>query len=240
MSFSGGTLSGSKTWSPGSGGIAEEIKPHPPRQKSGDKSRRVIKVRPSSGKDRGDTSDSSRSRNNSGTTRAGGVYERRRYSSTQDQASAEESSDADAMQSGRHPDAVILRSAAARIRTKSISEDEEPLFDDDDGRNPNESHRQSARTKPESYSESDDLVAKSGKDIASSGRGKVQRRKKKPERGRIDSYSETEETQASRSGQVSNGGRSAGNRTGSGGRRDGEKGVTRTNGNNQRKSKTGK
>ena len=238
MSFLGGTLSGSKTWSPGTGGIAEEIKPHPPRQKSGDKSRRVIKVRPSSGKER-DPSDSSRSRNNSGTTRAGGVYERKRYSSTQDQASAEESSDADAMQSGRHPDAVILRSAAARIRTKSISEDEEPLFEDN-GRNRNESQRQSARTKPESYSESDDLVGKSGKDIASSGRGKVQRRKKKPERGRIDSYSETEENQTNIGGQVGNGGRTSGNRTGSGGRRDGEKGGRRTNGSNLRKSKTSK
>ena len=187
-----GTLSGSKTWSPGAGGISEELasmKPHPPRQKSGDKSRRVIKVRPSSGKDR-DSSDS-RSRNNSGTTRRGGTYERRHYS--QDQAS-EESSDADAMQ--RLSDSAIMKSAAARIRNDSISEDEEPVFHK--GRHSNQSSRpskSSARTKLESYSESDDVLGRSSKNIASAGRGKVQRRKKKPERGRLDSHSETEEIQ---------------------------------------------
>ncbi|XP_072026449.1 protein CFAP20DC-like [Amphiura filiformis] len=216
-----GTLSGSKTWSPGTGGIAEElasIKPHPPRQKSGDKSRRVIKVRPSSGKDR-DSSDS-RSRDNSGTARRGGTYERRKYS--QDQAS-EESSDADALQ--RLPDAALLKSAAARIRTQSISEDEE-LFEDGDNINQasNNKYYLSGRTNAESYSESDDVLARSSKNVLSAGRGKVQRRKKKPERGRLDSYSETEENQQT-SRYRSNGGR-----TGIGYSRGGGKSKGKTNG----------
>ncbi|XP_071477950.1 protein CFAP20DC-like [Diadema antillarum] len=47
-----GTLAGSNTWT--SSGIMEDRQPHPPRENSGGRSRRVVKVRPSSGKKSGE------------------------------------------------------------------------------------------------------------------------------------------------------------------------------------------
>ena len=59
-------LSGSKTWSPGTINLNDDsapLQPHPPREKSAEKSRRVVRVRPSSGKKESDSGKESEKEN---------------------------------------------------------------------------------------------------------------------------------------------------------------------------------
>ncbi|XP_071784290.1 protein CFAP20DC-like [Asterias amurensis] len=189
-----GALRGSNTWSAGLENNKDDnfVQPHPPRQKSGDKSRRIVKVRPNSGKrERGDSLSAGSDTSTSG--RSG--YDRSRYvDSGTHRKDSEESSDAD--RSGRMSDAAILKYASSRIRLEGQSDKDET-----NNRRLEKSSKvsgdvsNSGRPRVESLSESDDLVGHEAQ------KSRTQRRKKKGERpilNRIDSLSESEEVQRQR------------------------------------------
>ncbi|XP_022107810.1 uncharacterized protein C3orf67 homolog isoform X2 [Acanthaster planci] len=175
-----GTLKGSNTWSAGSEASKEDnfVQPHPPRQKSGDKSRRVVKVRPNSGKrERGD----SQSAGSDTSTSGRGGYDQSRYTGSSSQRKdSEESSDVD--RPSRVSDAAILKYASSRIQANAEG------ADNGDGGQGSDRPRPPA----DSLSESDDLAGRNPK------KGRVQRRRKKADRpllNRMDSLSESEEAQ---------------------------------------------
>ncbi|XP_038068577.1 protein CFAP20DC-like isoform X2 [Patiria miniata] len=205
-----GTLKGSNTWSAGLEASKEDnfVQPHPPRQKSGDKSRRVVKVRPNSGKrERGDSMSAGSDTSTSGRS---GHYDRSRYAdnggSGAQRRDSEESSDAD--RPSRVSDAAILKYASSRIKAGAdvnVNGDESKGSEKPMNKNGN---HQGVRPTVDSLSESDELAGRSNQ------KGRTQRRKKKADRppplSRMDSLSESEEGQRQRGKGRSHGDRGEG------------------------------
>ncbi|XP_033105568.1 uncharacterized protein C3orf67 homolog [Anneissia japonica] len=177
------SLSGSKTWS-GGGDIQSEIirKPHPPREKSRESgTRRVVKVRPSSG----NKSSNSSSRSGSGDVTARGVYDKNKY------MDHNESSRRNRNESGSSVDLEddvrkLLNGARERL-TKQDWNDTENF-----GRAQNNSSSPHRSKLADSMSESDDMLALSGDSISLRSRSKKPS-KIRDSRHRMESFSENDE-----------------------------------------------
>lgn len=213
------TLTGSKTWSAGVISPDEKLtlQPHPPRQKSAEKSRRVVKVRPTSAKKESDLSPKkeeqikepnvSKTLNDSSR----GVYDPKRYYSENkvaEQYNDHKWSDFDQdngdlgrdyskngdLRTSREVKVTSHRGNEIKSRKGSESSEGLSVSESDAASDAlaNSFKKPPSQGKGESQSESDDWAARSR-----GHRSRIPRRKKRSEKkvGLMDSLSENEEVQ---------------------------------------------
>ncbi|XP_071817263.1 protein CFAP20DC-like isoform X2 [Apostichopus japonicus] len=215
-----GTLTGSRTWSAGVVQLDDKMahQPHPPRQKSAEKSRRVVKVRPSSGKRESESSQNSqkkelKERTSNGTANGStqGHYDPQRYTSrgkgSRDDTEDWHEFDPSSGQSDRQSRNLELRtSSEVKVTSRSDtetrpppqrreSESSEGVMPESEGNSDSLSNSlkmASIHSRGESQSESDEVTRNKVKGHKS----KIPKKKRSQKKlGLMDSLSENEEVQ---------------------------------------------